>query len=99
MAARRLARGERLLRIEGAEGFEAYEVHTLAPGLERRVLTDVAPAAFVSRVPGEHGEVRVAPLVEALMQRLRRARQKEAQSSNASSSSTGVRVSGASSSR
>jgi hypothetical protein len=78
MAARRLAPGERLLRIDGAEGVEGYEVHSRRHDgpPEHRVLTDVAPQGFVARVGGEHGEVRVAPLVEALLLRLRMARKK-----------------------
>lgn len=78
MAARRLRPGEELLDIQAAEHVEGYQVHSrrrdAAP--ERRVLSDAPPRRFVTRLPDENGEVRVSPLVDAMVLRLRARRTK-----------------------
>jgi hypothetical protein len=73
MAAKRLAAGERLLDIQAAEQVEGYEVHSRREGEapERTVLTDTPPERFVDRHPTEHGEVRVAFALDAMLRRLR----------------------------
>jgi hypothetical protein len=74
MAARKLRPGERILdiRAAGQPGLEGYQVHSLARGKpERRVLADTPPERFTSRMADAHGEVRVAPLVDALLRRMR----------------------------
>jgi hypothetical protein len=75
MAAKRLRPDERLLDIRSADQVqvEGYEVHSDAPGEvpERRVLTDAPPDRYVERVAEQNGEVRVAPMVDALLKRLR----------------------------
>jgi hypothetical protein len=77
MAAKRLAPGERLLDIRAAEETEAYEVHSgkagEAPG--RSVVQDAPPSRYTSRLADASGEVRVAPLVDALLARLRARRE------------------------
>lgn len=76
MAARRFRPGEKLLDLRSAEQVEGYEVHSHRQGQapERRVLSDAPPGPYTERMPGEHGEVRIAPMVDALMRRLRRGR-------------------------
>lgn len=77
MAARRFHRGERLLDLRSAEQVEGYEVHTRGEdSVERRVLSDSPPSHYTERLAGEHGEVRVAPMVDALLARLRNRRGK-----------------------
>ena len=75
MAAKRLRPGERLLDLRSAEQaeVEGYEVHSGRPGdpLHRGVLTDAPPDAYVERMLGPNGEVRVAPMVDALLKKLR----------------------------
>lgn len=74
MAARRLRPGERLLDIRSAEGAnrEGYQVHSVrrdeAP--ERRILADLPPEDFTSRIAEPQGEVWISPLLESLRQRL-----------------------------
>lgn len=76
MAARRLRPDERILDIATAEHVEGYEVRSARDGaaVERRILTDAAPAGYVDRLATEHGEVRLAPAVDQLLRRLRAAR-------------------------
>jgi hypothetical protein len=73
MAARRLAPGERVLDIRAAEDVEGYEVRSVMRdgSDERRVLTDTPPRDFIEGWNGEHGEVRVAPLIDTLLRRVR----------------------------
>lgn len=74
MAAKRLAPGERLLDIRAAiEDVEGYEVHSRKAGEApaRGVLTDLPPEHYVERMQERNGEVRVAPLVDVLLARLR----------------------------
>lgn len=72
MAAKRLAKGERLLDVRAAEGIEGYEVHTQLDGEARRsLLADIPPANYVEALPAQNGEVRVSGLVEKLFRRLR----------------------------
>ena len=74
MAAKRLRPGERLLDIRSADAdVEGYEVHSRRQGEapDRDVLTDAPPDRYVERVPASSGEVRVAPMVDALLRKLR----------------------------
>lgn len=75
MAAKRFAPGERILDLRSADqaDVEGYEVHSRKPGMaaERGVLTDAPPSPYVERLGGASGEVRVAPMVDALLRKLR----------------------------
>jgi hypothetical protein len=76
MAAHRLRRGEKLLDIQAAEGsLEGYRVRSLEEGAESaRVVHDAPPQGYTGRWPEEHGELRLAPAVDALLARMRKLR-------------------------
>lgn len=73
MAAHRLRRDEKLLELQAAEGpVEGYRVRSMRGGAEAdRVVHDEVPAGYTMRSAQEHGELRLAPAVDALLARAR----------------------------
>ncbi|MCA1813706.1 MAG: hypothetical protein LC624_07115 [Halobacteriales archaeon] len=76
MAAHRMRRGQRLLEVQAAEGpLEGYRTISLEEGgATGAMVHDGPPEGYTGRWAQEHGELRVAPAVDALLARMRKLR-------------------------
>lgn len=70
--ARMFRREDRIVQVDELADDSGYKIQAHAPDGETTVLMNQEPSAFIDEVKYEGGNVLVAPILEALLENLRR---------------------------